>query len=42
MVRLRATTFAEGLSIKELAADVVNGRRRISKETQWTNRAART
>lgn len=34
MVRLRATAFAEGLSIKELAADVVNGRRRISKETR--------
>lgn len=32
MVRLRATAFAEGVSINELAADVVNGRRRISKE----------
>jgi len=32
MVRLRATAFAEGLSINELAADVVKGRRRISKE----------
>jgi len=32
MVRLRATAFAEGMSIDELAADVVNGRRRISKE----------
>lgn len=32
MVRLRATAFAEGLTINELAADVVNGRRRILKE----------
>jgi GAF domain len=32
MVRLRATAFAEGVSINELAADVVNGRRRILKE----------
>lgn len=32
MVRLRATAFAEGVSISELAADVVNGRRRILKE----------
>lgn len=32
MVRLRATAFAEGLSIEELAADVANGRRRIVKE----------
>jgi hypothetical protein len=32
MVRLRATAFAEGMSINELAADVVNGRRRIVKE----------
>lgn len=34
MVRLRATAFAEGLNIHELAADVVNGRRRLSKETR--------
>jgi hypothetical protein len=34
MVRLRATAFAEGLTINQLAADVVNDRRRISKETQ--------
>jgi hypothetical protein len=34
MIRLRATAFAEGLTINKLAADVVNGRRRISKETQ--------
>jgi hypothetical protein len=34
MVRLRATAFAEGLTINELAADVVNGRRRIVKETR--------
>lgn len=32
MVRLRATAFAEGVTINELAADVVNGRRRIVKE----------
>lgn len=34
MVRLRGTAFAEGLSINELAADVVNGRRRILKENR--------
>jgi len=34
MVRLRATAFAEGLTINKLAADVVNGRRRLSKETR--------
>jgi hypothetical protein len=34
MVRLRATAFAEGLAINELAADVVNGRRRILKENR--------
>jgi CheY-like chemotaxis protein len=34
MIRLRATVLAEGLTINKLAADVVNGRRRISKETQ--------
>jgi len=34
MVRLRATAFAEGVSIDELAADVVKGRRRILKENQ--------
>jgi hypothetical protein len=34
MVRLRATAFAEGLAIDELAADVVNGRRRILKENR--------
>lgn len=34
MVRLRATAFAEGRTINELAANVVNGRRRISKETR--------
>ena len=33
LVRLRATAFAEGLNINELAAEVVNGRRRIVKET---------
>jgi hypothetical protein len=32
MVRLRATAFAEDLTVNELAVDVVNGRRRISKE----------
>ncbi len=32
MVRLRATAFAEGVSVNELAADVVNGRRRILRE----------
>lgn len=34
LVRLRATAFVEGLNINELAADVVNGRRRIMKETR--------
>jgi hypothetical protein len=34
MVRLRATAFSEGLTINELAADVVNGRRRMSKENR--------
>jgi hypothetical protein len=34
MVRLRATAYADGLTINELAADVVNGRRRIVKENQ--------
>ena len=33
MVRLRATAFAEGKNVNELAADVVHGRRRLSKET---------
>lgn len=33
MVRLRATAFAEGRTVNELAADVVNGRRYLSKET---------
>lgn len=33
MTRLRATAFAEGLTINELAADVVSGRRHFSKET---------
>lgn len=32
MVRLRATAFAEDRTVVELAADVVNGRRRLSKE----------
>jgi AmiR/NasT family two-component response regulator len=32
MMRLRATAFADGLTINELAADVVNGRRSILKE----------
>jgi hypothetical protein len=32
MVRLRAAAFAEGLSLTELATDVVNGRRRFHKE----------
>jgi len=31
--RLRPTAFAGGLTLNELAADVVNGRRRMSKET---------
>ncbi len=34
MSRLRATAFADGLTINELAADVVSGRRRLSKETR--------
>jgi hypothetical protein len=34
MVRLRAIAFAEDLNLNELAVDVVNGRRRILKETQ--------
>jgi hypothetical protein len=33
MVRLRATAFAEGLTLDDLASDVVNRRRRLSKET---------
>lgn len=32
MIRLRATAFAEGLTINELAADVLKGRRSFSKE----------
>lgn len=32
LVRLRATAFAEGRPLGELASDVVNGRRRLSKE----------
>ena len=32
MTRLRATAFAEGVTINELAADVLKGRRRFSKE----------
>lgn len=32
VVTLRATAFAEGISINQLAAEVVNGRRRIVKE----------
>jgi hypothetical protein len=32
MVRLRAAAFAEGRTVNELAVDVVNGRRRLSKE----------
>lgn len=32
LVRLRAAAFAEGLSLTELAADVVQGRRRFAKE----------
>lgn len=35
MVRLRATAFAEGRTVNDLAADVVHGRRRLSKETSW-------
>ena len=34
MVRLRAIAFAEDVNLNALAADVVNGRRRILKETQ--------
>lgn len=33
VVRLRATAFAEGTTLDELASEVVNGRRRIVKET---------
>lgn len=32
MVRLRAAAFAQGMTVNELAVDVVNGRRRLSKE----------
>ena len=32
MVRLRATAFAEGRTVNDFAVDVVNGRRRLSKE----------
>ncbi len=34
LVRLRATAFSEGVPVNELAADVVAGRRRFSKEHQ--------
>jgi hypothetical protein len=34
LARLRATAFSEGVSINDLAADVVAGRRRFSKEEQ--------
>ncbi len=34
LARLRATAFSEGVSINELAADVVAGRRRFSEEEQ--------
>jgi hypothetical protein len=34
MVRLRAAAFAEGVSLPELANDVVNGRRRFAKESR--------
>jgi hypothetical protein len=34
MVRLRATAFAEDRTVNELALDVVNRRRRLSKETR--------
>jgi hypothetical protein len=34
LVRLRATAYADGLSVAELAAAVVGGRRRIAKEEQ--------
>lgn len=33
MVRLRAAAFAENRSVNELAADVVNGRRHLAKES---------
>jgi hypothetical protein len=32
LVRLRATAFADGVTINKLAADVVHGRRRLTKE----------
>jgi hypothetical protein len=32
VVRLRSTAFAEGCTVSQLAADVVHGRRRFSKE----------
>jgi hypothetical protein len=34
MVRLRAAAFAENRTVNELAVDVVNGRRHLSKETE--------
>lgn len=34
LARLRATAFSEGIPINDLAADVVAGRRRFSKEEQ--------
>jgi GAF domain-containing protein len=34
LARLRATAFSEGIQINELAADIVAGRRRFSKESQ--------
>lgn len=33
LVRLRAAAFAEGLPVTDLAAEIVKGRRRFSKET---------
>jgi hypothetical protein len=32
VVRLRSTAFAEGRTVSQLAADIVHGRRRLSKE----------
>jgi AmiR/NasT family two-component response regulator len=34
LARLRAVAFSEGISINDLAVDVVTGRRRFSKEEQ--------
>lgn len=36
LARLRATSYAEAISINTLSADVVRGRRRFAEEQEWT------